>query len=164
MFKFTAHNYFITEQAENNLYILIKREMRRTPYTGMKQPCPPNSVMGMDTVLTVKHNGKVAIGYVFELFKNGMLIQDGITNHDGMAFGLNVAYQNDKCQCNPQIFRKRLNIDINNRRCSESLLEYAIKIIEPKAPEDTFPSNSFKFETYNAGSEITLLQSQRESR
>ncbi len=135
-FIVTAHDYFITEQAVNDLYIHIRREMRLRPYIGMKQPAPQNSCMGMDVVLVVKFKGHIARGYKWKLIKNDLIIQNGITDHNGMAYGLNIGFSNGVCQCRPQWFRTTIRqskkpFDINSRCCAAVLPTYALEFDEP---------------------------------
>jgi len=134
-FEFSAHDYFITEQAIDDLYIFMRREMRRSPLPGMKQPIPNNAFMGMDTVLVCKFKGQPAIGYKWKLLKDDNIIQEGETDHNGMSFGLDVIYSNGICKCYPQLFRNTLSLakicsDLNGRRCDVVLPIYKLNIIK----------------------------------
>jgi len=140
-FTITAHDYFITEQAASELYIYMRREMRRSPFLGMKQPSPDNSFMGMDTVLVCKYKGQIARGYKWKLLKDGQVIQDGVTDHNGMAFGLDIEFSNGLCICHPQWFRDTSPLakeepDINKRCCGVRLPIYQIEFDEPDPPKD----------------------------
>lgn len=141
-FTIIAHDYFITEQATNELYVYMRREMRRAPLLGMKQPAPQNSFMGMDTVLVCKYKGQVGRGYKWKLLKDGQVIQSGITDHNGMAYGLDIEFSNGLCTCRPQWFRDtspmaKKEPDINKRICGVILPTYQIEFDEPDPPPDS---------------------------
>ena len=154
-FIVVAHDYFITKQSVDDLYIHVRREMRLTPFLGMKQPAPPNSIMGMDVVMMLKHKGKAAIGYKWRLFKDHQIIQEGITDHNGMSVGINIEFSNGVCGCHPQWFRE--NSPFNEMRfCDEFLPAYQIEIDEPETVEtaaEASPWLSVPLESQDAASE-----------
>ena len=128
-----AHDYFITKQSIGNLHVHIRREMRRTPFIGMKQPAPHNSIMGIDVVMILKFKGQNAIGYNWTLIKEQVIIQKGMTDHNGISSGIDIEFSNGLCQCQPQWFRD--NSPFNEMRfCDTVLPKYQIEIEEPDTP------------------------------
>lgn len=146
-FNIIAHDYLITEQSINELYINIAREMRRTPFIGMKQPAPSDGFMGMDTVLTATYRGQPARSLQWKLWKDHCLIQEGTTNHNGMSFGLDVEFSNGLCRCRPQWFRKWY--ETNRGQCDVPLPAYQIEFELPaeltKSTETASPVLSVGF-------------------
>ena len=131
IFTIVAHDYFITEQAIDELYIYMHREMRRVSLTNMKQPAPINGLMGMDTILIIKYKGQPCCNIKWALTKNNKKIQSGATDHNGMSFGLDVAYSNGICQCYPKFFHNYNNQnkpDLNKRCCKVLLPIYQLKV------------------------------------
>ena len=143
-FPFKAHNYFITEQATDGLYVKIHREMRTKPFIGMKQPAPSNSLMGFDAVLTVKHHGQPAIHFDWQLLKDDVVIQTGKTDHEGKSCHLRIQFCEATCECLPLTFRhtKVLDdwqLDLNERLCGQTLPSYVVSVAVPlprTAPSD----------------------------
>ncbi len=112
----------------DDFYINIHREMRVTPFVGMKQPAPSGSVMGLGAILLVKRKGKPAINHRYNLLINGSEIESGVTDQDGMAYiGIPL---NRECQCIPKYAKKRL--------CDNSTVKCIVTIDEPHILE-AFP-------------------------
>lgn len=154
-FTIVAHDYFITKQSVDDLHIHMRREMRRAPFLGMKQPAPHNSIMGMDTVMILKFKGQAAIGYRWTLVKDYQVIQKGITDHNGMSVGIDVKFSNGICSCHPQWFRDHSPFN-EMRFCNELLPIYQIEIEGPDIAEITTeasPDFSMPLEACGAASE-----------
>lgn len=135
-FRFAAHNFFITEQASNEIYILIRREMRTAPLPSMKMPTPHYCILGLDAVMTIKHKGQPAPFYSYKLYRNELLIQTGAADGLGMVYGLDVIYSPDKCGCRPEWFKnvvytpkkKKSEPNYNMRCCKVDLTLYDLEI------------------------------------
>lgn len=154
-FTVIAHDYFITKQSVDDLYIHIRREMRRTSFLGMKQPVPINGIMGMDVVMVLKVKGQAAVGYKWTLVRNHQVIQKGITDHNGMSVGINIEFSNGICECHPQWFRDSSPYN-EMRFCNVQLPIYQIEIEEPDVTETVTDMSSVlstQFETCSAASE-----------
>lgn len=148
-FKIAAHNFFVTEQAENEIYVYIRREFRTFPLLGMKMPTPQSAFLGMDTVLVVKHKGQPAIEYSFSLLKDNIEIQAGYTNHLGMFHGLDIIFADSVCECDPARFKnhksnKKKDSNLNLRCCKKNVPIYTLEINERQMPsfDDGAPSDN----------------------
>lgn len=128
-FSFKSHDYFITEQSIDDLYVKIYREMCQKPLPGMVQPYRNNVFMGMDTKICVKIFGKPAIGYRWLLFSGENETQRGVLDADGVSRGLNMSLSNGLCKCTPRSFRGRF--DPNGFLCTSDMPSYYIIIKEP---------------------------------
>ena len=119
--EFNSHNYFMFDEYIDDFYINIHREMRVYPFVGMKQPAPPGSTMGLGTILLVKKKGKPAINHIYRLLINGLEVQSGIIDSDGVVY-LDIPF-NYHCQCAPKCSKRSL--------CDNSKAKCAIEISEP---------------------------------
>lgn len=138
-FQVVAHNYFVTEQAINEIYIFIRRELRQSSFTTMRMLAPTNSFMGMDTVLVVKHKGQPAIYHNWRLLLSTKVIQEGTTDHNGMSFGLEIDTSAD-CHCLPKWFKHTAvndakEPDLNKRCCKHPIPVYTLEIYPPEPKE-----------------------------
>ncbi len=137
-FEFRAHDYFITEQAVNDVYVLIKRSMRQCKLPNMSIPSPSNSLMGMDTTLSVKYNGQPAQYFPYELLLDGQSIQIGKTDNVGISYGLDVRFSNGYCDCRPYWFKdtevlRKKEPNLNLRCCGKNLPKYQLSVYLPEA-------------------------------
>ena len=120
------HRYFITDAGDENYNVIIYREMRLTPYEGMKQPTPVGAILGWDTVMRVLYKGKPAYNHTFKLGLQGEMIQSGHFNHDGMFYGLMIS-MNESCECIPFDCIKN-----ESRLCDKELDLYEVYLEEPQ--------------------------------
>ena len=119
--EFNSHNYFMFDEYIDDFYINIHREMRMHPFVGMKQPSPSGSTMGLGAILLVKKKGKPAVNHRYRLLINGMEVDSGIIDNDGIAY-LDMPF-NCYCQCTPKCSKSSL--------CDGSKAKCAIEVSEP---------------------------------
>ena len=135
-FRFAAHNFFVTEQAINEIYIHIRREMRSTPLPSMKMPTPHYCLLGLDTVMVIKHKGQPAPFFKYQLYRNELLIQEGMADGLGMVYGLDILYSIKTCLCRSEWFKnnahtpkkKKSEPNLNLRCCKKDLPIYDLHI------------------------------------
>ena len=120
------HRYFITEVGDENYNVTVERQFRTAPFLGMKQPTPFGAFLGMDTVLRVYYKGRPATSHTFTLSRDGVIIQNGVLDHEGAYYALKIT-MNDKCECIPFDCVKN-----EHRLCDQELDLFEISLTEPE--------------------------------
>lgn len=110
---FTNSEFHITCQSHNDIYIRIWREVRRSPFIGMKQPTPHGGICGLQCMLEVKKSGLKAAGLYFILYRNKKEIQRGILNDKGIYEGLAV-----KLESTGEYLIKIFDVNQTNESCN----------------------------------------------
>lgn len=131
-FEFINNEYELIEEVKNNIYIKIDRECRTTTFVGMKQPTPVGGILGYETILLIKHDGKPAKEYYWELFTENKYIASGITDENGICrsipikfpYGTHQAY---KIRIYQRLFHCNKTTRGINMVTTEETMVYAIK-------------------------------------
>jgi hypothetical protein len=82
-------NTAVFATATDDLAVRISRVLRTTPLSGMKQPALNGAILGMFHILQVAMHGRPVI-MKWRLFKNGKLIQRGVTDQHGCYEGIKI--------------------------------------------------------------------------
>lgn len=68
----------------------VEWRIRRAPYMGMKQPTPPGTILGSESILQLRYGGKPLRNYSFKVYENDSLISGGWTNDGGYSSNIGV--------------------------------------------------------------------------
>ena len=88
-FEFQNLDFELINEAKDEVYVKLERECRTEPFVGMKQPTPRGGILGSETVLRVKYEGKTA-EYRWEIYLAEQLVLKGTTDAKGRSGELGI--------------------------------------------------------------------------
>lgn len=87
-----------------DIFVKVSRVFRTSPLPGMKQPAKRGVMMGMETILLITHSGKPVASYRWVLRKNGIIIQRGTTDSNGLSGDVDVDLPHHKAYYTVSVF------------------------------------------------------------